>query len=120
MSMLFTPEPPADAPRGIQAMFDQKKYWRTRNNGWVRIKDMTPSHRLHVARMLMRSAATHEFRYGLAVVNLLGDADDGIAGPIMHEIERNMLDPEKWLRGTKLYRRLVKGLAPDMRVEDSQ
>ena len=36
----------------------------------------------------------------------------------MNDLGRIDADRVKWLRGTKLYRKLTKGAKPDMRVDD--
>ena len=118
MSRLFAPPTPAGVPRSIAQMMDQGKWWKTADEGWVRIKDLTPAHRLNAAKGMMRAAATIEFQYGWNVTLMLGNADDGVAGPIMDELDNNSANPRKWLRRTKLYRKMIKGLAPDMRTED--
>jgi len=107
----------AGKPVSIRVRFDQGEWWRTKDGTWLRIADMEPSHRGNTARMLLRGAAGHAFRYGMA------DALEVSAGPwevpeeVQVDMERNnderLADPAGWLRSTKLFKALTARLTGD-------
>lgn len=100
-------------PKSLPKLLAQGKYWRRADGGWVRVKDMHPAHRANAARMLLRDAA--EYAQQVAVAELLFTFDtpaEVVEATYVADRERSF-DPEGWMRGTKLYRRLVKGLPTD-------
>lgn len=118
MSKLFPPAAPEGVPRNMMALMNQGKWWRTGDGIWVRIKEMTPAHRRAAASHLMRAAKVIEDRYSFFESRGLWDAPDGVWNSIENAASRRGADPEAWLRGTKLYRKLTKKMAIDMRVDD--
>lgn len=119
MSQLFAPEQriPEDAPRGYAGLFRQGKWWKAGDGTWIRVKDMTPSHRANTAVLLLRNASVIADRIGWIEfaqmshwISLgMGEmAAEDAEEATFRDDERRTADPEKWLRSTKLYRSLTK------------
>lgn len=97
-------------PKSLRRLFEQGKFWRTRDGEWVRVKDMHPAHRANAARMLLRKASEYAQAVSMADLHTLTAAPDEVVDDAFREDMERTADPEKWIRSTKLYRRLVKGL----------
>lgn len=117
MSRLFPPPAPEGVPRTMMTLMNQGKWWKG-FDGWVRVKEMTPAHRRAVASHLMRAVKTIEDRYSFSESRGLWDAPDEVWNSIENAAAERGADPEAWLRGTKLYRKLTRKMAVDMRVDD--
>jgi hypothetical protein len=117
VTALFPPPAPKSAPRTFRESIDQGKWWKS-NEGWIKIKDMTPGHRINAARMLLRAAKNIEASYSMSSLYLYVDAPDDVVDSLLDADNRRAANPEAWLRDTRLYRKLTKGLAVDARVED--
>lgn len=103
-------ERPEGAPRDLAGILRQKKWWRTRDGEWVRVKDMSESHRHNVARLLLRNARAYSEQIYMRDSLLAADAPDGVWNAIVAEAHRRDCDPVGWMRGTKLFRRMSKGM----------
>lgn len=99
-------------PKSLPALFAQGKHWRRSDGTWVRVKDMHPAHRANAARMLLRDAAGWAQKVSMATLSMPLDSSDDVLDALGKDWERTG-NPEKWMRSTKLYRRLVKGLPRD-------
>lgn len=123
MSMLFPPigqmpEPGEKShPRGLIETFDQGRWWRTRDAGWVRIKDMHPTHRANAAALLIRQAPALASRVSWIEFATLDRwlafgmgkmAADAVESEMAALDERRTTDPEEWMANTKLYRSLTR------------
>lgn len=114
-------------PQSLPALFAQGKHWRRADGTWVRVKDMHPAHRANAARMLLRDAAEYAQAVSVASLSLsLGAPDEVLESAYQEDMAREA-SPVAWMRSTKLYRRLVKGLptidddnAPGYRVRDAR
>lgn len=100
----------AGRPTSLRASFDQGVWWKTRDDGWTRIADMAPSHRLNTARFLERRAAVLVFRLGASELHAMDGAPDEVIDSWLRQDDAKMADPLGWLRGTALYRALTDGL----------
>ncbi len=106
--------PPPDAPRSIREMFGQGKWWKGRD-GWIRVKDMTPAHRLNAARVLITKAPLYAEAVSWSDFcgMLAFNAPDDVVDSMFHEMGQRDADPAAWMRSTKLYRKITKGVKVD-------
>lgn len=112
-SQLFRKSPtPADVPRSLRENFEQRKYWHA-VEGWLKIEDMTPTHRLNAARGLERGAEHIEQLVAFEELRVLYGAPDEVVDDFMQEMNIRQRNPGKWIRETKLYKALVKGIKID-------
>lgn len=100
-------------PVPLTRVYNQGKVWLPAAGQWIRIKDMTPRHRLNSARMLMRQAETRAMQLGFAELCIMRGAPDVVVDDWLREDGERLNDPQKWMRETKLYRALIKGLQVD-------
>jgi hypothetical protein len=109
----ITPPPP-DAPRSLRELFEQGKWWKGAE-GWIRVKDMTPAHRLNVARLLIRNAADYAEQMAwsthAALVGL--NAPEEVVDDMFREMEERDAEPTAWMCKTKLYRKITKKIKID-------
>lgn len=101
--------------KSLPELFKQGKYWRQQSGEWVRVKDMHPAHRANAARMLLRDAADYAVKVSTAETTVAFGAPDEVFERALQEDAARTRDPEAWMRSTKLYRRLTKGLPDGMR-----
>lgn len=100
-------------PYGARDQFDQGEWWLQKSGAWIRVADMSPSHRYNTAAMLMRHAEAHAFNYGMM---LAGEVSLHDGGEMAHESLERMVDEHaekdsrEWLRSTALYKALTAGL----------
>jgi hypothetical protein len=109
--------PPPDAPRSLRELFDQGKWWKGRD-GWIRVKDMTPAHRLNAARVLLDRAALYAEAFAWSDYRFAFGAPDEVVDSVFHEMEQRDADPAAWMRNTKLYRKIIKGVKIDASPTD--
>jgi hypothetical protein len=109
---------PGDKPVNPADYLDQGEWWKTKDQGWMRISDMTDSHRLNAARWMVRHAEAWEQRAAIIELGWYQNAPDEVVDSWMQDIDERMGDPQTWIRETALHRALIAGLAPDMRVDD--
>jgi hypothetical protein len=103
-------ERPEGAPRDLAGILRQKKWWRTRTGEWVRVKDMAESHRHNVARLLLRNARAYSDQIYMRESLIAADAPDGVWNAIEADAHRRDSDPVGWMRRTKLFRQMSKGM----------
>ena len=101
-------ESPEDAPRTIRALFEQGVWWKGAD-GWIRVADMHPTHRLNAAALLRRDAGGYAERVNLSELTLMGrlNAPDEVVDDWIREMEWRHKDPEWWMRSTALHRALT-------------
>lgn len=108
------PDPAPVDQLDVVRLFAQGKLWKTRTGRWVRVKDMSERHRRNTALFLLRDAAEWAQRVSMAelVPAFSSDLSDEAVSALFSADEARTRDPEGWMRSTKLYRRMVKGLPP--------
>lgn len=111
------PARPLAVPVPLTDLFDQGKVWRARTGRWVRVKDMSDRWRRNTSLMLLRHAAHYAHQLSMAelVPSFRSDMPDEVLSALFTADEVRSRDPEAWMRSTKLFRRMVKGL-PDAPV----
>jgi hypothetical protein len=107
-----------DHPGFHGSQFDQGVWWKTKDDGWMRITDMEPSHRANAARFLLRRAEIFKWRHEMKMLGMLHDApDDVVDSWLSREVDQS---PADWMHGTTLFRAMRAALAPDTRIDDVQ
>jgi len=99
-------------------VYDQAEWWRQKGGQWIRIADMEPGHRANTAAMLLRNAEGIAWRLGISELTVFRNAPDDVVDSWMQITDQRERDPQRWMRGTALYRALTADLAPDMRTDD--
>lgn len=97
-------------PKSLPRLFAQGKWWRRSSGEWVRVRDMHPAHRANAARLLLRDAADWAQKVAVAELRWMVDAPEDLIVAAYEQDRVRTADPVAWMRSTKLYRRLVKGL----------
>lgn len=94
--------PPADVR--MWQLLEQRKWWRTADGQVLRLKEMEPSHRVNVLRMLWRQAESLHREYTWSTFG---------GAPFDVQAEAEAEDPWEWVREQPLYRRLAKLVKKD-------
>jgi hypothetical protein len=111
--------PPGHAwPLSYADMFGQAEWWKTRDQGWIKVIDMADSHRANTVRFLERRAATVAYRVSRSEAMLLGDAPDDVQDDLHRVADERREDPAGWLRNTPLVKAMKAGLTIDARTDD--
>jgi len=96
-------------PIDLRALYGQGKWWWSAGqSAWMRVKDMHPAHRQNAAAMLVREATNRAARLGAAELALYRSAPDEVWAKWERVLEERNADPVAWMKGTKLYRSLMK------------
>lgn len=100
-------EPPKPTP---SETLHQKHWWKTRDEGWVRVSEMSPSHALFSAAMLLRQASGRHWNEGLSMVSAAGMMQGEMALDSVDAIieEHGEMSPVEWMRAQPLWKALVK------------
>jgi hypothetical protein len=98
--------------------FNQSEQWRTKDGTWMRIAEMERSHRANVARFLTRNAKRYAYAISLSELFMFHEAPDHVVDSWLVEDEWRLEHPQEWIRGTRLYRAMIAGLAVDGRIDD--
>lgn len=96
---------------GLYTYFNQDKEWAPRPpRERVSIADMDPAWRFNSAAMLLRNAAAYAERYSWGELAMFGDAPDDVQHAMECGDDERRRNPQRWMRGTQLFRALVRGL----------
>lgn len=87
----------------MATMFDQGVWWKSRDDGWVRVADMSDTHRRNLLGFLDREAGRLAWQIGFAELVLYEGAPDEVVDAWIDDEERRMSDPLRWMRSTPLY-----------------
>jgi len=99
----------------IYRVLNQGKWWFPRNTPRTLITEMTDTHRWNTARMLLRGAKNHEWRYSFGEIYAMSERSLDLMGDhaqdaFDRERQWRLEHPREWLQQTLLYRALVDGL----------
>jgi len=110
----------------VYRLFNQDKWWFPKGAPRTPIAEMADTHRWNTARMLLRGARNHEWRYSFGETYAMGDPilRDVTGGRFSHfdlmgehaqdafdqERQWRLEHPHEWLQQTRLYQALVDGL----------
>lgn len=96
--------------RTIADLYGQGEFWRSQDVGWVRISEMSGSHRANLAAWLIRHAGVIAWRVGHAELTSLGEAPDEVFASWEYEDKQRADAPERWMRSTPLFKAVTKGI----------
>jgi hypothetical protein len=104
----------AESMNWLALLMEQDRWWRTNEDGLVRLDRMTPEHRLNLLAFLRRRARTyaaaHASRCWRSYLSIGPDPSDGVfwaAEGWLAEAEAAERDPDVWLAAQPLYQKLV-------------
>lgn len=95
-----------ERPAGARSGLHQGEWWVDARGEWLRIESMPLGHIESVMALLVRRASAYAFREGMRMCSYAADASEHAADAIDAEMDAMDRNPEKWLKGTALYRAL--------------